>query len=190
MARNNRNTLASTFDELMLPHMDALYRTALGMTRKTQDADDLVQDTYLRAFKYFNQFEGGTNARAWLFKILMNTFINNYRKKTREPERVSYDDMEEFYLYNRLKDSSMMTGLIDPQEAVMNKMQFEAINDAIDKLPVEYREVVILSDINEFTYLEISEMLEIPIGTVRSRLFRGRKQIQRSIWAFTTENTR
>jgi RNA polymerase sigma-70 factor (ECF subfamily) len=180
----------SSFDAQMLPHIDALYRTALGMTRNPQDADDLVQETYLRAFQYFHQFEGGTNARAWLFRILTNLFINNYRKRTREPERVSYDEMEDFFLYNRLADVHHSEGGLSPEAAIMQKVEVEAIQEAIDKLPDEYREAVILSDLNEFSYQEISEMLEIPIGTVRSRLSRGRKLIQKSLWAFTQDNPR
>lgn len=186
----SKHSHESAFDSQMLPHIDALYRTALGMTRNPQDADDLVQETYLRAFQYFHQFEGGTNARAWLFRILTNLFINNYRKKTREPERVSYDEMEDFFLYNRLADAHYSDGGLTPEAAIMQKVEVEAIQDAINKLPDEYREAVILSDLNEFSYQEISEMLEIPIGTVRSRLSRGRKLIQKSLWAFTQDNPR
>lgn len=174
----------------MLPYLDSLYRAALSMTRNAQDADDLVQDTFVRAFQYFDQFRAGTNARAWLFRILTNLFINAYRRNKREPERSSFEELEDFYLYNRLADANQSGGSEPPEQAVLNKIQGDAVREAITKLPDEYRETVVLADIHEFSYQEISEMLEIPIGTVRSRLSRGRKLVQRALWAFTEENTR
>ena len=177
------------FEEQMLPHLDALYRSAYSMTRSASDADDLVQDTYVRAFQFFDQFQGGTNARAWLFRILTNLFINSYRKRNREPERVSYDEMEDFYLYNRLggmQKSQTQT----PEAAILQKVQIEAIRDAVAKLPDEYRDTVMLADLNDFTYQEISDILEVPIGTVRSRLSRGRRLVQKALWAFGDANPR
>jgi RNA polymerase sigma-70 factor, ECF subfamily len=172
------------FEEQMLPHLDSLYRAALSMTRSSAAAEDLVQDTFVRAFQFIDQFEGGTNARAWLFRILTNLYINSYRKKSREPEKLSYDEMEDFFLYNRLADGQKEGGQ-SPAELVEQKIEAEAIREAIDKLPVEYRETVILADLNELSYQEIAEMLKIPIGTVRSRLSRGRRLVQRALWAFT-----
>jgi RNA polymerase sigma-70 factor (ECF subfamily) len=177
------------FAEQMLPHLDALYRTALSMTKNAGDAEDLVQDTYMRAFQFFDQFQGGTNARAWLFRILTNLYINSYRRRTREPERVSYDELEDFYLYNRLSDASTSGG-VSPEEVVVQQVQVSAIREAIERLPDEYRDTVILADLNEFSYQEISELLQIPIGTVRSRLSRGRRLVQRALWAYTEENPR
>lgn len=174
----------------MLPHLDALYRTAFAMTKNSGDADDLVQDTYLRAYQFFDQFQGGTNARAWLFRILTNLYINSYRRRTREPERVSYDELEDFYLYNRLSDAQSGGASGSPEEEVVQKVQIDAIRGAIDRLPDEYRDTVILADLNEFSYQEIADMLQIPIGTVRSRLSRGRRLVQKSLWAFTEENLR
>lgn len=179
----------ASFEEQMLPHIDALYRTAVSMTKNSGDAEDLVQDTYVRAYQFFNQFQGGTNARAWLFRIMTNLYINSYRKRTREPERVSYDELEDFYLYNRLSDAQSTSGL-SPEEMIIQQVQSEAIREAIEKLPEEYRETVILADINEFSYQEISEMLQIPIGTVRSRLSRGRRLVQKAVWSFTEANPR
>lgn len=178
------------FEAQMLPYLDSLYRAALSMTRNAQDADDLVQDTFVRAFQYFDQFRAGTNARAWLFRILTNLFINAYRRNKREPERSSFEELEDFYLYNRLADANQAAGSEPPEQAVLNKIQGDAVREAIAKLPDEYRETVVLADLHEFSYQEISEMLEIPIGTVRSRLSRGRKLVQRALWAFTEENTR
>ncbi|MEI6430606.1 MAG: sigma-70 family RNA polymerase sigma factor [bacterium] len=174
----------------MLPHLDALYRSALSMTKNPGDAEDLVQETFVRAFQFFAQFQGGTNARAWLFRIMTNLYINSYRKKTREPDRVSYDEMEDFYLYNRLSDAQTSGIAASPEDVILTQVQAEAIRDAIDKLPDEYRETVVLADINEFSYQEIAEMLDIPIGTVRSRLSRGRRLVQKSLWAYTEANTR
>ncbi len=174
----------------MLPHLDALYRAAFGMTRNAGDADDLVQDTFVRAFQFYDQFQGGTNGRAWLFRILTNLYINGYRKRTREPERVSYDELEDFYLYNRLADAQSRGAGGSPEAEIVRRAEAEAIQDAISKLPDEYRDTVVLADLNDFSYQEISEMLEIPIGTVRSRLSRGRRLVQKAIWAFTEQNTR
>jgi RNA polymerase sigma-70 factor, ECF subfamily len=178
------------FEEQMLPHLDALYRSALSMTRNPQDADDLVQDTFVRAFQFFDQFVGGTNARAWLFRILTNLFINAYRRKVREPDRLSYEEMEDFYLYNRLSDAHLHEGGATPEDAVVRRVEVEAIQEAIYRLPDEYRETVVLADLNDFSYQEISEILDIPIGTVRSRLSRGRRLVQRSLWAFGDQNPR
>jgi RNA polymerase sigma-70 factor, ECF subfamily len=178
------------FETQFLPHLDALYRAALSMTRNPQDADDLVQDTFLRAFQFIDKFQVGTNARAWLFRILTNLFINRYRRAKREPEKTSYDEMEDFFLYNRLQDAYISGKSDTPEAAVLNKVQAEAIHEAIGNLPDEYRETVILADVNELSYLEISEILEVPIGTVRSRLSRGRRLVQRALWAFTEDNPR
>lgn len=175
----------------MLPHIDALYRTAYSMTKNAGDADDLVQDTYLRAFQFFDQFQGGTNSRAWLFRIMTNLYINTYRKKMREPERVSYDEMEDFFLYNRLANATSGGGGNDtPETEVVQRVQIEAIRDAIGQLPEEYRSTLVLADLNEFSYQEISDMLQIPLGTVRSRLSRGRRLVQKALWAYSESNQR
>jgi RNA polymerase sigma factor, sigma-70 family len=180
----------AAFEAQMLPHLDALYRSALNMTRNPGDAEDLVQDTFLRAYQFFGQFREGTNARAWLFRIMTNLFINAYRRRTREPDRVSYDEMEDFYLYNRLSDTYSRGAGATPEEEVVRRVEAQAIQEAIANLPDEYRDTVVLADINEFSYQEIAEMLEIPIGTVRSRLARGRRLVQKAIWAYTDANRR
>jgi len=178
------------FEQQMLPHLDSLYRTAYSMTKNAGDAEDLVQDTYLRAYQFFDQFQGGTNARAWLFRILTNLYINTYRRRTREPERVSYDELEDFFLYNRLNDANTTHTGDSPEARVVQQVQVEAIREAIERLPDEYREAVILADLNEFSYQEISDILQIPIGTVRSRLSRGRRLVQKALWAYTEANDR
>jgi RNA polymerase sigma-70 factor (ECF subfamily) len=175
----------------MLPHLDALYRTAYSMTKNAGDADDLVQDTYLRAFQFFDQFQGGTNSRAWLFRIMTNLYINTYRKRMREPERVSYDEMEDFFLYNRLANTpGGSSGNDSPETEVVQRVQIEAIREAISQLPEEYRATLVLADLNEFSYQEISDMLQIPLGTVRSRLSRGRRLVQKALWAYSEGNQR
>lgn len=175
----------------MLPHLDSLYRTAYSMTKNAGDADDLVQDTYLRAFQFFDQFQGGTNSRAWLFRIMTNLYINTYRKKMREPERVSYDEMEDFFLYNRLASTpGVGSGNDTPETEVVQRVQIEAIREAIGQLPEEYRATLVLADLNEFSYQEISDMLRIPLGTVRSRLSRGRRLVQKALWAYSESNQR
>jgi RNA polymerase sigma-70 factor (ECF subfamily) len=178
------------FEKQMLPHLDALYRSALGMTRNPGDAEDLVQDTILRAYQFFDQFEGGTNARAWLFRILTNLYINSYRRKSREPERLSLDGLEDFYLYNRLSYAHSTGRGGSPEDEVLQKVQVEAIRDAIERLPDEYRDTVVLADLNDFSYQEVAEMLGIPVGTVRSRLSRGRRLVQKALWAYGEENKR
>jgi RNA polymerase sigma-70 factor, ECF subfamily len=187
LAKESKEAL---FEAQMLPHLDSLYRAALSMTRNAQDADDLVQDTFVRAFQFIDKFQVGTNARAWLFRILTNLFINRYRKSKREPEKTSYDEMEDFFLYNRLQDAYVSGKADTPEAAVMGKVQVEAIQEAISRLPDEYRDTVILADLNELSYQEISEALDVPIGTVRSRLSRGRRLVQRALWAFTDDNPR
>ncbi len=161
------------------------------MTKNAGDADDLVQDTYLRAFQFFDQFQGGTNSRAWLFRIMTNLYINTYRRKKREPERVSYDEMEDFFLYNRLANTpSAASGMSSPETEVVQRVQIEAIREAIAQLPEEYRATLVLADLNEFSYQEISDMLQIPLGTVRSRLSRGRRLVQKALWAYSEGNQR
>jgi len=188
--RSSPEKRQAEFERQMLPHLDALYRAALGMTRNANDAEDLVQETFVRAFQFLDQFQGGTNARAWLFRILTNLYINTYRKKTREPERVSYDELEDFFLYNRLAHDESTGRGGTPEQEIVQKVQIEAIRDAIEKLPDEYRDTVILADLNDFAYQEIAEMLNIPIGTVRSRLSRGRRLVQKALWAFGDDNKR
>lgn len=187
----NAELRKAAFETQMLPHLDALYRAALGMTRSASDADDLVQETFVRAFQYFAQFEAGTNARAWLFRILTNLYINQYRRRTREPEPASYDAQEDFFLYNRLSVAQPgATRAASPEQEILQKLQVEAIREAIEQLPDEYRDTVILADLNDFSYQEISEMLQVPIGTVRSRLSRGRRLVQKALWAYTEANAR
>ncbi len=168
------------------PHIDALYRNAVRLTGNSNDAEDLVQDTYLRAYRFFYQYQPGTNAKAWLFRIMNTVFLNDYRKKSRQGDTVSYDGLEDFYLYNKLADDSSASpqqqAATNPQDVVLNRLDREAIETAIGQLPIEFRDTVALATLEGLAYQEISDILQIPIGTVRSRLSRGRKLLQKALW--------
>ena len=168
------------FEQEAMQHLDALYRTALRMTRNPQDAEDLVQETYLRAYRFFDKFQPGTNLRAWLFKILTNTYINRYRKNAAAPRVDSLDDTEEFALYNHLDtEAASRGGSVEAQ--VLDHFAEEHIKAAIEELPEQFRMAVLLADVEGFSYNEISEILGIKKGTVMSRLFRGRRLLQRAL---------
>ncbi len=172
---------AAEIEEEALKQVDALYRTALRMTRNAQDAEDLVQETYLRAFRSAHQFQRGTNLRAWLFKILTNSFINQYRKRARKPLSSSLDDVEEFYLYSHLVDNGVQPGSPDPEATVIDRFAEEEVVTALERLPVEFRQVVLLADVEGFAYKEIADIVGIPVGTVMSRLHRGRRRLQKEL---------
>ena len=185
------------FESEMNPHLDALYRNALRLTGNANDAEDLLQDTYLRAYRFFYQYQPGTNAKAWLFRIMNTVFLNDYRRKSRQGETVSYDGLEDFYLYNRLTEDGVGSlggdhpETENPERAVLEKLDIEMISQAIDKLPPEFRDTVALATLEEMSYQEIADTLEIPVGTVRSRLSRGRKLLQRALWGYLNgEETR
>ncbi|HNY91026.1 MAG TPA: sigma-70 family RNA polymerase sigma factor [bacterium] len=165
------------FEEIAFEYMDSLYSTALRMTRNTAEAEDLVQDTYLRAYRFFGKFEEGTNFKAWIFKILTNTFINKYRKKIRTPQQVQLDKVE-FGLESE-----------DEQKAIkewdgFDESNYEELFDddikaALAQLSDEFRMVILLADVEGFAYKEIADIIDRPIGTVMSRLFRGRRMLQK-----------
>jgi RNA polymerase sigma-70 factor (ECF subfamily) len=175
------------FEAEMNPHLDALYRNALRLTGNANDAEDLLQDTYLRAYRFFYQYQPGTNAKAWLFRIMNTVFLNDYRKKVRQGETVSYDGLEDFYLYNRLVEDFSGNDhpeVENPEKAVLEQLEIEMIQRAIDALPIEFRETVALATLEEMSYQEIADTLSIPVGTVRSRLSRGRKLLQKALWDY------
>jgi RNA polymerase sigma-70 factor (ECF subfamily) len=168
------------FEDEALQHLDALYRTALRMTRNPSDAEDLVQDALVRAYRFYDRFEPGTNFRAWLFKILTNTYINNYRRKQGRPQESSLDDTEDFFLYNQLSgDDERVT---DVEDTVLDQLGADSIQRAIDQLPPQFRTTVQLADVEGLSYAEIAEATGVAKGTVMSRLFRGRRQLQRALW--------
>lgn len=173
----DREELARLFESQAMPHTDALYRTALRMTRNTADAEDLVQEAMLKAYRFFHRFEQGTNIRAWLFKIMTNLYINRYRKKTRTPAELSIDDMEDFVLFRQMTGA----GSYDPDrpdEQVFGELFTDRVKEEIDNLPDEFRTVAVLSILEGFSYQEIAEIAGLQLGTVKSRLFRGRKILQ------------
>ncbi|MPZ69582.1 MAG: sigma-70 family RNA polymerase sigma factor [Actinobacteria bacterium] len=169
------------FQEEALPLLDSLYGGALRMTRNPADAEDLIQETMLRAYRSFDRFEPGTNLKAWLFRIMTNAYINTYRKKQREPQKVSQDEVEDFDLYQELKDHDPQFSAT-PETIVLDSLVDSDITDAIDDLPEQFRLAVVLSDVEGFTYAEMAEIMDVPMGTVMSRLHRGRKALQKRLW--------
>lgn len=166
------------FEELALPHLDSLYGTALRLTHNEKDAEDLVQDTILRAFRFFHRFERGTNVKAWLFKILTNTFANKYRKRQRE--RTILDEVQTQAEINE-------AGLPDPEAALAARLVSDQVKEALESVPEEFRLAVILADLEDFSYREIAEIVDCPIGTVMSRIYRGRRILQRKLLAYARE---
>jgi RNA polymerase sigma-70 factor (ECF subfamily) len=164
-----------------LPLLDSLYASALRMTRNPADAEDLVQETMLRAYRSFDRFEEGTNLKAWMFRIMTNAYINTYRKKQREPKKVSADEIEDFDLYRELKDHDDQFGQT-PERIVLDSLVDSDIIEAIDDLPEQFRLAVVLSDVEGFSYAEMAEIMDVPLGTVMSRLHRGRKALQKRLW--------
>lgn len=169
------------FQEEALPLLDSLYGGALRMTRNPADAEDLIQETMLRAYRSFDRFEPGTNLKAWLFRIMTNAYINTYRKKQREPQKVSQDEVEDFDLYRELKDHDPQFS-VTPETIVLDGLVDSDITDAIEDLPEQFRLAVILSDVEGFSYAEMAEIMDVPMGTVMSRLHRGRKALQKRLW--------
>ncbi|NUN13073.1 MAG: sigma-70 family RNA polymerase sigma factor [Myxococcales bacterium] len=169
-------TTKQEFEALTLPHMDELYATALRLTRREKDAEDLVQDTYLKAFKHFDQFERGTNCRAWMFRILTNTFINAYRRRVKEREIL--DKQQSGQLANFFFSKEDAERDADPVQAIAMSGLSDDVKKALDEIPTDFRVVVVLSDLQDFSYKEIAEIMDTPIGTVMSRLFRGRRLLR------------
>jgi len=173
-----------TFVEAASPHMDGLFGAAMRMTRNSADAEDLVQETFLRAYRGYGRFEEGTNLRAWLYRILTNTFINSYRAKQRRPEESDLGEVEDLYLYRRLGGLEASRRGRSAEDELLDLVTDSEVKDALEALPEQFRIAVLLADIEGFSYKEIAEMLDIPIGTVMSRLHRGRKGLQKSLGGF------
>jgi RNA polymerase sigma-70 factor, ECF subfamily len=174
------------FQQEALPLLDSLYGAALRMTRNPQDAEDLVQETMLRAYRAFDRFEPGTNLKAWLFRILTNAYINTYRKKQREPQKISQDEVEEFDLYRELKLHDPRFSET-PETVVLDSLVDSDILEAIEDLPEQFRLAVLLSDLEGFSYAEMAQIMDVPMGTVMSRLHRGRKALQKRLWDLARE---
>lgn len=177
------------FADLAMVHMSALYAAALRMTRNPADAEDLVQETYLRAYRGFGGFESGTNLKAWLYRILTNTYINRYRAAQCQPEMSDVEEIEDRYLYNRLAPEwdGVGAGFRSAEDEALATFTDVEIKDALDSLSPEFRMAVLLADVEGFSYKEISDITETPMGTVMSRIHRGRKQLQKALWSYAQE---
>lgn len=177
--------LQDLFEIQALPYLDQLYGAALRMTRNPADAEDLVQETYAKAFAAFHQFTQGTNLKAWLYRILTNTFINNYRKAQREPLRSDGDTIEDWQLHSAESHSS--TGLRSAEMEALDSLPDSTVKDALAALPDDFRMVVYLADVEGFAYKEIAEIMGTPVGTVMSRLHRGRRQLREALTDYARE---
>lgn len=176
-------TKQQDFNEEILPHLDALYNFGLRLTADPNDAEDLVQDTIVKAYRFFSSYEKGTNAKAWLFRILKNSYINNYRRKSKKPQEVDYDEVASFYESIRAErtDSS------DLEDKMFRELIDDDLSNALDSIPEDFRTVVLLCDVEDFTYEEIANMLDVPIGTIRSRLHRGRNLLKAQLMEYATD---
>ncbi len=167
-----------SFEREAVPHMDALLRTALRMTKSETDAEDLVQETFVKAYRFWDRFEPGSNARAWLFKIMTNIFINEYRSRSRAPISVSVDEENDDYVYGQV---ASLASQENPETEFLNKLLDDDVRRAIDTLPEDFREVVVLSFLEDYSYQEIAEIVGLQLGTVKSRIHRGRKLLQKEL---------
>ena len=173
-ARYDKDTREKIFNGEFLPHIDALYNFAFHLSYNEEDSNDLVQETYLKAYRFIDSYDAGTNAKAWLFKILKNAFINEYRKKSKQPSKVDYED----FIGYQDSDEQSHVEYVDLRHEVFQDMIGDEVTRALNSLPVDFRTVVLLCDVEGFTYEEIARITNIPIGTVRSRLHRARNMLK------------
>jgi RNA polymerase sigma-70 factor, ECF subfamily len=172
------------FTDLAMEYMPALYSAALRMTRNRSDAEDLVQETYLKAYRSFGSFTEGTNLKAWLYRILTNTYINAYRAAKRRPEITDVEDVEDLYLYRRLAPGDGQAPDRSAEEVALDSFTDDEVKSAIESLPEAFRIAVLLADVEGFSYKEIAEITDVPIGTVMSRIHRGRRALQKALHEF------
>ncbi|MFQ5965638.1 MAG: sigma-70 family RNA polymerase sigma factor [Candidatus Scalinduaceae bacterium] len=184
---DNTEAKLRDFELDALEYIDSLFNVAMRMTGKREDAEDLVQETYLKMHRFSNKYREGSNLKAWLFKIMRNTFINMYRKKIKEPHETYYDEIDDFYLFNKKnayrKDNSPLN------ESTLSVEEFfeDEVKNALENMPLAFREVVLYSDIEGISYEEISDVIGCPIGTVKSRLYRGRRLLQKLLWNYAKD---
>jgi RNA polymerase sigma-70 factor (ECF subfamily) len=171
------------FERELFPLMDALYNFAFHLVYDEDDANDLVQETFLKAYRFIDSYQEGTNAKAWLFKILKNAFINDYRKKTRQPSRVDLDDVSGYHD----TDENGPSGYVDLRQEMFSSLMGDEVTRALNELPVDFRTVILLCDIEDFSYEEIAKIIDIPIGTVRSRLHRARNILKEKLRSYAAD---
>ena len=176
----SENKKAYVFDNEFMPHIDSMYNFAYRLTFDEDDAKDLVQDTYMKAYRFINSFQEGTNAKAWLYRILKNSFINDYRKKSKQPSKVDYQEVEQFYNSEDTPSSST----VDLRLETTKDMIGDEVSNALNSLAIDFRTVIILCDLEGFTYEEMAKILDIPIGTVRSRLHRARNLLREKLGSY------
>jgi len=184
---NNRR---KEFEDIAMEHLDSLFSMAIRLVFNKEAAEDLVQETYLKAYRFFDTFQKGTNIKAWLFKILRNTFINKYRKTVNLPSEIFYEDVESVnsnLSYKQESDSAELTDTLETKYNDLGSLMEDDVKRAIDSLPIEYKEAILLSDVEELSYNDIAEITNVPIGTVKSRLNRGRKLLQKSLWEYAKD---
>ena len=177
----------ATFQDDALQYSRQLYSAAMRMTRNPADAEDLVQETYLKAYRAYHTFEAGTNLKAWLYRILTNTYINKYRKESRRPSEVDLGDVEDLYLYRRIGSEASAEASRTTEDRVLDGLVESDVKAAVEALPENFRLPVLLADLEGFSYKEIADILDIPIGTVMSRLHRGRKAMQKALWEYARQ---
>lgn len=178
MSIKTRNQIV--FEEELFPHIGALKTFAYHLSYNEEDANDLVQETYMKAHRFIDKYDQGTNAKAWLFKILKNAYINEYRKKSKRPKQVDFEDIVSY----QNSDDASSSKYLDLRQEIFENMMGDEVSIAINSLPIDFRTVILLCDIEGFTYEEISKIIDVPIGTVRSRLFRARNMLKEKLKAY------
>jgi len=177
----------ANFEDDAMQYAQQLYAAAMRMTRNPADAEDLVQETFLKAYRAYHTYTEGTNLKAWLYRILTNTYINRYRKLSRRPTEVDLGEVEDLYLYRRVSTEGTREASRSAEEEVLSGFVDSDVKQAIEALPEHFRLPVLLADVEGFSYKEISDIMDVPIGTVMSRLHRGRKALQKALWEFASE---
>ena len=177
----------ANFEDDAMQYAQQLYAAAMRMTRNPADAEDLVQETFIKAYRAYHTYTEGTNLKAWLYRILTNTYINRYRKLSRRPTEVDLGEVEDLYLYRRVSTEGTREASRSAEEEVLSGFVDSDVKQAIEALPEHFRLPVLLADVEGFSYKEISDIMDVPIGTVMSRLHRGRKALQKALWEFASE---